>query len=324
MMQLIELSCGKETKVNTSIPGSRPGYVPSGPALRRGDHIRAGWPGGVHHDGIYAGDGLVIHMVGGPAGGGKASAHVQIGTLAAFAAGRPVTVRPYGGTREPDAIIARAMSRLGDGDYNLIFNNCQHFARWCATGDHLSEQVEAVAATTATIATPVIAASAGGSIVGSVGLVTGLSGPGIMSGLAQWGAMIGGGTIAGLVLLGAVPAVASIAIATTALRDDQELPDAERWARTAGRAGSAAGAIAGSMASIAAVKAVGVPGLNAVGISSGLAGIGRPFGGGMARGTTCAIILPAVTAAVLGYTLYRLALWLQESPAPVTTGESRS
>jgi hypothetical protein len=71
----------------------------------------------------------------------KRGAHVQLGTLSAFAAGRPVTVRPYAHADEPDVIIERAMSRLGDGDYNLVFNNCQHFARWCVTGERLSEQV---------------------------------------------------------------------------------------------------------------------------------------------------------------------------------------
>jgi hypothetical protein len=104
---------------------------------------------------------------------------------------------------------------------------------------------------------------------------------------------------------------------TTALRDDENLPDAERAARTAGRVGSVSGAIAGSVASIAAVNAVGVPGLSAVGISSGLAGIGRALGGGMARGTICAIAVPAVAAAIIGYVLYRVAPRLQQgSPAP--------
>jgi hypothetical protein len=32
-----------------------------------------------------------------------------------------------------------SMSKVGDGGYHLIFNNCQHFGCWCATGDHLSE-----------------------------------------------------------------------------------------------------------------------------------------------------------------------------------------
>src|SRR5271170_1369401 len=135
------------------------GNPPDARALQRGDHLRAGYPGGAHHDGVYLGNGSVIHLTGPP------GAHVRIDTLAVFAVGRPVTVRPYAGHHDPDAIIARAMSRLGDGGYHLIFNNCQHFARCCATGDHVSEQVDSVAATTGTIATPVLAASVGINVV---------------------------------------------------------------------------------------------------------------------------------------------------------------
>lgn len=285
--------------------------------LRRGDHVRAGRPGAAHHDGIYLGNGHVIHLTGIP-GGGKAEARVRIDTLAVFATGRPVTVRPYAGNHDPDAIIVRAMSKLGVGNYHLIFNNCQHFARWCATGDHLSEQVSSVAATTGTVATPLVAASVGINVVSSVGLVTGLSGPGIMSGLATYGTLIGGGAVAGMVLLSVAPGLTSVAIMNRALREDDDLPNAERAARTAGRVGSAVGALAGSVGSIAAVSALGFPGLSAAGISSGLAAIGATVGGGMAAGTACVIAAPAVAAAVLGYLIYRLALWLPPSIPPAT------
>jgi len=32
-------------------------------------------------------------------------------------------------------IIDRALRRHGEDRYNLIFNNCEHFARWCRCGD---------------------------------------------------------------------------------------------------------------------------------------------------------------------------------------------
>jgi hypothetical protein len=85
-------------------------------------------PRGAHHDGIYLGNGYVIYLTA-PLGAGKVGAHVQTDTLAAFAADRPVTVQPYADNHDPDAIIAWAISRLGQGGYHLIFNNCQHFAR---------------------------------------------------------------------------------------------------------------------------------------------------------------------------------------------------
>jgi hypothetical protein len=106
-----------------------------------------------------------------------------------------------------------------------------------------------------------------------------------MSGLATYGALVGGGTVAGLVVLGTGPALASVAIMNHALRHDDDLPGRERAARTAGRIGSAAGAVADSAAGVAAVSALGVPGLGATGISSGLATIGATVtGGGMAAG----------------------------------------
>ena len=36
------------------------------------------------------------------------------------------------------------MSRLGEQNYNLLFNNCEHFATWCKTGRHSSGQVDSV------------------------------------------------------------------------------------------------------------------------------------------------------------------------------------
>ena len=36
------------------------------------------------------------------------------------------------------------MSRIGEQKYNLLFNNCEHFANWCKTGRHRSVQMEAL------------------------------------------------------------------------------------------------------------------------------------------------------------------------------------
>jgi len=287
--------------------------------LHRGDHICAGHPRTARHDGIYLSDGLVIHLTGGTPDGGKAAARVQIDSLARFAGSRPVTVRRYSGAHDPDDIIDRAMSRLGEGNYNLIFNNCQHFARWCATGDHESAQVRSVAATTGTVITPLAATALTSTVIAPVGMVAGLSGPGIMSGLATYGSIVGGGAVAGLIVLGAAPAFASVAIMHHALRQDDDLPGPERTARTAGRIGAVGGALGGLTAGVAAVSALGVPGLGAAGISSGLAAIGAAAAdGGMAVGAACVIAAPAVAAAIVGYLVYRIALWLASPVPPVT------
>jgi hypothetical protein len=302
---------------------STPAQLPHEPsercALRRGDHIHAGYPWKAHHDGIYLGDGLVIHLTGGTADGGKAAARVQIDSLARFAGDRPVTVRSYAGGHGPEDIVARAMSRLGEGNYNLIFNNCQHFARWCATGDHESQQVRSAAATTGTVFTPLAATILTSTVIGPAGVVAGLSGPGIMSGLASYGALVGGGAVAGLVVLGSGPAFASVAILHHAMRRDDDLPAPERAARTAGQIGAVGGALGSLTAGVTAVSTLGVPGLGAAGISSGLAAIGAAItGGGMAAGAACVIAAPAAAAAILGYLAYRIALWLA-SPTPTAT-----
>lgn len=39
--------------------------------------------------------------------------------------------------------VRRARSKLGNGDYNLVFNNCEHFATWCKTGERSSSQCNA-------------------------------------------------------------------------------------------------------------------------------------------------------------------------------------
>jgi hypothetical protein len=44
----------------------------------------------------------------------------------------------------PQETVARARSRLGEQGYNLVANNCEHFAWWCKTGEARSEQVETV------------------------------------------------------------------------------------------------------------------------------------------------------------------------------------
>ncbi|CAF0897179.1 unnamed protein product [Rotaria sordida] len=37
--------------------------------------------------------------------------------------------------------LQRAFSQLGKRGYSLLGNNCEHWARWCRTGEHYSEQV---------------------------------------------------------------------------------------------------------------------------------------------------------------------------------------
>ncbi|PCE32541.1 lecithin retinol acyltransferase family protein [Burkholderia ubonensis] len=47
-------------------------------------------------------------------------------------------------TFSADEIADRALGQLGKGGYDLVFNNCEHFAVWCATGVSESIQVQRI------------------------------------------------------------------------------------------------------------------------------------------------------------------------------------
>lgn len=88
------------------------------------------------HYGIDCGNGTVIHYR-------KPSETIERTSIATFSHGNPVYVAEYsdGFGYIPDVVVERAKSRLGERDYNLLFNNCEHFTSWCKTGISDSKQV---------------------------------------------------------------------------------------------------------------------------------------------------------------------------------------
>jgi Lecithin retinol acyltransferase len=40
-------------------------------------------------------------------------------------------------------VVRRARSRIGEDNYRLLTNNCEHFCEWCLRGEPRSYQVEA-------------------------------------------------------------------------------------------------------------------------------------------------------------------------------------
>ncbi|HBL09906.1 MAG TPA: NC domain-containing protein [Cyanobacteria bacterium UBA11162] len=87
------------------------------------------------HHGIDCGDGTVIHYR-------KPSETIERTSLATFARGNKIYVKQYPTCFIPDVAIQRAKSRLGERKYNLLFNNCEHFATWCKTGVSYSQQIK--------------------------------------------------------------------------------------------------------------------------------------------------------------------------------------
>ncbi|MGI6395389.1 MAG: lecithin retinol acyltransferase family protein [bacterium] len=113
----------------------------------KGDHIRVSRVIYYHH-GIYIGNGKVIHYnTHGSGDGLLGDARVICTSLDDFLEGGSCGVRNYFASERkslysPNSIVRRAKSKLGQEGYNLIFNNCEHFANWCTTGKRRSEQVE--------------------------------------------------------------------------------------------------------------------------------------------------------------------------------------
>lgn len=270
---------------------------------RVGDHLAANRDLYEHH-GIYVGDGMVIHFT--ATTRRIQDATIRLDTVERFARRSPVRVVEYAQSFPSATVVLRAQGYLGKDGYNLFANNCEHFARWCKTGDHESQQVRNVAAKTVSVGSSAGLGAGSIGLVAAAGTVAGLSGPGIMSGLATVGGTLGAGVVGGVTMLAAGPVVLSAAATHVALKDDPCLPATERSARKVGRWGTTVSSVAAGGGSVALVAAAGVPGLSGAGITSGLAAIGGAVGGGMAAGTFMVIAAPAAIGAAVGWTLYRL------------------
>ena len=101
------------------------------------DHLQVPRQHGLFkHHGIDLGDGTVAHYLEGR--------EILRSPQAEFSRGQPLSVVPYLESEcSPAGVtLRRAMGRLGEQSYNLLFNNCEHFAHWCKTGRHRSAQVE--------------------------------------------------------------------------------------------------------------------------------------------------------------------------------------
>ncbi len=107
-----------------------------------GAHLKTDRRGYVHH-GIYVGNGEVVHYVGFK--GFLRCGPVEKTTLAGFANGFGFRVESGTQARNIQTeVVRRATARLGEDDYRLLTNNCEHFCTWCLSGESRSEQVEAL------------------------------------------------------------------------------------------------------------------------------------------------------------------------------------
>ncbi|MEZ2693424.1 lecithin retinol acyltransferase family protein [Psychrobacter faecalis] len=186
--------------------------------LSLGSHIKTYRTGYSHH-GIYCGNGQVVHYSGFAQAFKKGS--LEITTLERFLGSeKKYYVIKYPANKvmfSAKDIVRRALSRVGEDRYNLVFNNCEHFAAWCVTGKSESKQVKAALTHTSTIAIVYKSINTASAATRAVGLAAGtaniFTGTTATSGLAI-GKLAGCTTGA---LGGAVVGSSSAAVGTTAL-----------------------------------------------------------------------------------------------------------
>lgn len=107
--------------------------------MAKGDHLMVSF-GTYQHHAIDMGDGKVIQY-----GDGKLSVpnnEVVISDYESLAAKGEVFLLEGQASFSADEIIERAKSRIGEKNYSLLGNNCEHFVNWCRTGEAKSQQVE--------------------------------------------------------------------------------------------------------------------------------------------------------------------------------------
>jgi hypothetical protein len=96
---------------------------------------------GYDHHGVYVGSGTVVHYSG--LSGFWQCGQVEEVSVSQFANGHPVKIADHlGSPYSAEEIVRRARSRLGENDYRLLTNNCEHFCNWCVSGVSRSAQVE--------------------------------------------------------------------------------------------------------------------------------------------------------------------------------------
>lgn len=112
-----------------------------------GDQIRVS-RGLYYHYGIYASNDSVYQFAA-PMGLEVSSENARVicTTLGEFLKGGNIEVREYDEAelnekKSPEEIIKYAMDHLGEGGYDLVSNNCEHFANRCVFGVSTSSQVD--------------------------------------------------------------------------------------------------------------------------------------------------------------------------------------
>lgn len=172
--------------------------------MARGDHVFVwrryrGVP--FQHHAIDVGDGSAIHFsssesgIAGPGGDPQQFSILQTEMDVVTRTGRDRLHRvDHSPLYEPAEIVGRAHQQLGLRGYDLIWNNCEHFASWCCVGSEESRQV-VIACERMTSAGVKTAAGMLARVAlrsGARGLVRGVSPSLLLADVAHWATEAGG------------------------------------------------------------------------------------------------------------------------------------
>lgn len=107
----------------------------------KGQHLVIKKVGGSYtHHGLGLGDGRVIHYSG-LSDDLTGSGVIQEISLENFSKGKEIIVKPHLGRKFTfDEAILRIRLRLGEAQYHVLHNNCEHLVEWCINGKHFSQQ----------------------------------------------------------------------------------------------------------------------------------------------------------------------------------------
>lgn len=92
------------------------------------------------HHGLGVGNGRVIHYSG-LANDFANEGVIEEISLEEFAQDKEINIKPHLDRKYSlEDTIIRAGLRLGEEQYHILYNNCEHFVEWCITGKHQSDQ----------------------------------------------------------------------------------------------------------------------------------------------------------------------------------------
>ena len=146
---------GEEKATEKGTDHAKPGRLTEANLLP-GDHICVRRTRRFYtHHGIYVGDGKVIHVTGSIRE--KIDPEVRETDLSRFLKGGTLKRWKHEQRLPASETVRIAKRHISDKSYSMIWNNCEHFASYCATGKRKSKQVRRVMGGLSTVVGGVVA-----------------------------------------------------------------------------------------------------------------------------------------------------------------------